>query len=59
MIIVYGRQIKYRLKREKGTIKWFDPSKGYGFLERDKVGSFYPLCIVDVKDRKNLKENTR
>ena len=38
MIIVYGRQIKYRLKREKGTIKWFDPSKGYGFLERDKGG---------------------
>ena len=52
MIIVYGRQIKYRLRREKGTIKWFDPSKGYGFLERDKGGD---LCIhfasVDVKDR--------
>ena len=60
MIIVYGRQIKYRLRREKGTIKWFDPSKGYGFLERDKGGDlFIHFASVDVKDRKNLKENTR
>ena len=60
LIIVYGRQIKYRLKREKGTIKWFDPSKGYGFLERDKGGDlFIHFASVDVKDRKNLKENTR
>lgn len=22
-------------KRENGTIKWFDPEKGYGFIERD------------------------
>jgi len=35
MAIVYGRQITRRLKREKGAIKWFDPSKGYGFVERD------------------------
>ena len=26
----YGMQL-----REKGQIKWFDPSKGYGFVERD------------------------
>ena len=36
MAIVYGRQITKRLKRERGAIKWFDPSKGYGFVERDK-----------------------
>jgi threonine/homoserine/homoserine lactone efflux protein len=34
MAIVYGRQITRRLKREKGAIKWFDPSKGYGFVEK-------------------------
>ena len=41
MVLVYGRQIKYRIKRERGTIKWFDPSKGYGFLERDKGGDLF------------------
>ena len=60
MIIVYGRQIKYRLKREKGTIKWFDPSKGYGFLERDKGGDlFVHLRSVQPEDRRRLRENTR
>jgi CspA family cold shock protein len=24
--------------RETGTIKWFDPDKGYGFIERDHHG---------------------
>tara|TARA_B100001093_G_scaffold44867_8_gene38092 strand:+ start:15466 stop:15861 length:396 start_codon:yes stop_codon:yes gene_type:complete len=60
MVIVYGRQIKYRIKREKGTIKWFDPSKGYGFLERDKGGDlFIHFASVSEQDRKQLKENTR
>ena len=60
MIMVYGKEIKYRLKREKGTIKWFDPSKGYGFLERDKGGDiFIDFASVNEKDRKSLKENTR
>ena len=60
MVLVYGRQIKYRIKREKGTIKWFDPSKGYGFLERDKGGDlFIHFASVSEKDRKFLKENTR
>ncbi len=60
MIMVYGKEIKYRLKREKGTIKWFDPSKGYGFLERDKGGDlFIHFASVNENDRKSLKENTR
>ena len=60
LTIVYGKEIKYRLKREQGTIKWFDPSKGDGFLERDKGGDlFIHFASVNEKDRKNLKENTR
>ena len=60
MIIVYSRHIKYRLRREKGTIKRFDPSKGYGFLERDKGGDlFIHFASVSEMDRKFLKENTR
>ena len=60
MIRVYGKEIKCRLKRERVTNKWFDPSKGYGFLERDKGGDlFIHFASVNEKDRKNLKENTR
>lgn len=60
MIIVYGKQIKRRIRREKGQIKWFDPSKGYGFVERDKGGDlFIHFASVEIKDRKLLKESTR
>ena len=60
MAIVYGRQITRRLKREKGAIKWFDPSKGYGFVERDKGGDlFVHFASVNESDRKLLKESTR
>ena len=60
MVLVYGIQIKYRIKREKRTIKWFDPSKGYGFLERDKWEDlFIHFAQVSEMDRKFLKENTR
>ena len=56
MITVYGKEIKYRLKKERVTNKWFDPSKGYGFLERDKSGDlFIHFASVNKKDRKNLK----
>ena len=59
-IIVYGKQIKRRIRREKGQIKWFDPSKGYGFVERDKGGDlFIHFASVEIKDRKLLKESTR
>ena len=60
MIIVYGKQIKRRIRREKGQIKWFDPSKGYGFVERDKGGDlFIHFASVEIQDRKLLKESTR
>ena len=60
MIIVYGKQIKGRIRREEGQIKWFDPSKGYGFVERDKGGDlFIHFASVEIKDRKLLKESTR
>ena len=57
---VYGRRIKRAFKVETGTIKWFDPSKGYGFLIRDKGGDlFVHLRSVQSQDRRRLKENTR
>ena len=57
---VYGRKIKRNFRGETGTIKWFDPSKGYGFLIRDKGGDlFVHLRAVQQSDRRKLKENTR
>ena len=57
---IYGRKIKRNFRGETGTIKWFDPSKGYGFLIRDKGGDlFVHLRAVQQSDRRKLKENTR
>jgi len=57
---VYGRKLKRNFRGETGTIKWFDPSKGYGFLIRDKGGDlFVHLRSVKSQDRRKLKENTR
>ena len=57
---VYGRRLKRAFKGETGTIKWFDPSKGYGFLIRDKGGDlFVHLRSVKSEDRRKLRENTR
>ena len=60
LAFVYGRKIKRNFRGETGTIKWFDPSKGYGFLIRDKGGDlFVHLRSVQPQDRRKLKENTR
>ena len=57
---IYGKRIKKNFRGETGTIKWFDPSKGYGFLIRDKGGDlFVHLRSVQSQDRRKLKENTR
>ena len=57
---IYGRKIKRNFRGETGTIKWFDPSKGYGFLIRDKGGDlFVHLRAVQPSDSRKLKENTK
>jgi CspA family cold shock protein len=57
---IYGRKIKRNFRGETGIIKWFDPSKGYGFLIRDKGGDlFVHLRAVQPSDRRKLKENTK
>ena len=57
---MYGRRLKKAFTGETGTIKWFDPSKGYGFLIRDKGGDlFVHLRSVRPEDRRKLRENTR
>ena len=60
LAFAYGRKITRNFKSETGKIKWFDPSKGYGFLIRDKGGDlFVHLRSVKPDDRRKLRENTR
>ena len=57
---IYGKKIKRSFQHETGTIKWFDPSKGYGFLVRDKGGDlFVHLRSIKPEDRRKIRENVR
>ncbi len=51
---IYGRKIKRNFRGETGTIKWFDPSKGYGFLIRDKGGD---LLSILGQSNNRIEEN--
>ncbi len=39
----------------KGTVKWFNPTKGFGFIEGED-GTDYFVHQTAIKDEKNLRE---
>ena len=39
----------------KGTVKWFNPTKGFGFVEGED-GTDYFVHQTAIKDDKNLSE---
>ena len=46
--------------REQGTVKWFNGSKGYGFIERDAGGDvFVHFNAIVGEGFKNLEEGQR
>lgn len=46
---------KEELKMETGTIKWYNPGSGYGFITKDKGGDiFFHISAVKVKPTKRI-----
>ncbi|MBI1938096.1 MAG: cold-shock protein [Ignavibacteriales bacterium] len=44
-------------ERENGTVKWFNASKGYGFIERAQGGDvFVHFSSIEVDGYKNLEK---
>ena len=47
-------------EKEQGTVKWFNGSKGYGFIERDAGGDvFVHFNEIVGDDYRNLDEGQR
>jgi len=46
--------------REKGTVKWFNNAKGFGFIEREKGGDvFVHFKAITADGYKSLSEGQR
>ena len=44
-------------EREKGTVKWFNGSKGYGFISREEGGDvFVHYTAIQTEGFRNLDE---
>ena len=46
---------------QQGTVKWFNTTKGYGFIEREDGGSdvFVHISEVEKAEMQNLKEGQK
>ena len=47
-------------EREAGTVKWFNATKGYGFIERDSGGDvFVHHSAIQAEGYRTLNEGQR
>jgi CspA family cold shock protein len=56
----YKRKEFQIMSKEQGTVKWFNGSKGYGFIERDSGGDvFVHFNAIIGEGYRNLEEGQR
>jgi CspA family cold shock protein len=55
------KELEARVERLKGTVKWFNNAKGYGFLGRDdgQPDVFIHYSSITTEGYKSLQENDK
>jgi CspA family cold shock protein len=58
--ILLGKEFQIMSEKEQGTVKWFNGSKGYGFIQRAEGEDVFVHFNAIVGDGfKNLEEGQR
>ena len=51
---------EYRQMKEKGTVKWFNAAKGYGFIQRENGEDvFVHFSAIQTQGYRSLDEGSR
>ncbi len=57
---ILGKEFPIMSEKEQGSVKWFNGSKGYGFIERDSGGDiFVHFSAILSEGYRTLEEGQR